>query len=88
MEQNSHSREKFLASLEEIITQIRHVDQEAHLEYRWYEPWDIILNDVLQICTSRHELSVAPQFRVGREAFKRMYYLQLSFILISVTDDG
>jgi hypothetical protein len=61
-----------LAVLKEIILQIREVDMEAHLEYRWYEPWDIILNDILQVSSVRNELTVAPQFKVAREAFKCM----------------
>ena len=59
-----------LAVLKEIILQIREVDMEAHMEYRWYEPWDIILNDILQVSSARNELTVAPQFKVAREAFK------------------
>ena len=46
------------------------LDMEVHMEYRWYKPWDIILNDILQVSSARNELSVAPQFKVAREAFK------------------
>lgn len=67
-----------LAVLKEIILQIREVDMEAHMEYRWYEPWDIILNDILQVSSARNELTVAPQFKVAREAFKCMSSVESS----------
>lgn len=59
-----------LAVLKEIILQIREVDMEAHMEYRWYEPWDIILNDILQVSSARNELTVRATIQGRTRSFQ------------------